>query len=560
MRRADAPVGRALAAALTVLALALAACSAAPEDDPQAAGPARDALQVAPEAFVPEVDPDDAEVVVPDLTGFVAPLAVSAPSDPPPVPASRDALERLAASLLDGAIDAAEGGSFHLLVVDEHGREVVSHDPDAVVLPASTLKIVTAAAALGTFGPDAVFRTRVEATAPIDGDGHLRGTLHLIGSGDPVLATEEYARWVYPARPRTPLEELADQLVDRGLEVLDGDLVGVADRFSGPLVAEGWPERYFSSLDARYSDGLTVDAGLRTILTYPEPDEDAEDDGDNGDDGEAADSDADDGADEDAGGDDPPPGVDPIVRVDHAREPAAHAAAELRRLLEDRGVEVRGEARAGMIEGTSVGRLASVDSPPMEELLRFAVQRSDNQITDAVFRAVGRARTGEGSFASGERALKQFLDRLGVEHDGAVFADGSGLSRDDRLTVRMLVDLDRAMLDTRYGPTWVSSMAVTGESGTLASRLAGTVADGRFAGKTGTLRDVSSLVGSVRAPDGRRYHLGVISNDAGAGRWISRALIDELILATVADLDGCTVRDAGESPGTLGRPPLAVAC
>ena len=494
------------------------------------------------------------------------------PPPPPPPPASRDGLIAEATALLAAAEEAAEGGDFSALVVDEYGREVLAYRADDPLLPASTLKIVTAAAALSTFGPDATFGTRVEVTAPVAGDGILSGDLVLIGSGDPVLATAEYARWVYPARPRTPLEELADAIVATGVVQIRGDLVGVADGFDGPNVATGWPDRYFSSLDARYADGLSVDAGLRTILSYPAPpatSEAADDADDPADD--PADDVADPGRTEDpeeprplAGTAGPPAGIDPdtdpIVRVDHTPDPAAHAVGELGRLLVDRGVEVLGEARSGEPSGPTIGRLARIESPPLDELLRFAVQRSDNQITDAVFRAVGRARTGTGSFASGDRALRQVLDRYDIEHTGARFADGSGLSRDDRATTRLLVDLDRAMLASRHGATWSSLMAVTGRSGTLESRLRGTIADGRFLGKTGTLQDVTGVVGTVRSDGVRRYHLSVIANDAGAARWVSRALADELIVLLVADLDACAVGVSSGADGTLGRPPLRVSC
>ena len=485
---------------------------------------------------------------------------------PPDPPASRAAIEAEARAMLAGLVARRAGEQVAVLVVDEHGREVIAHDPDVAVLPASTMKTVTAAAALVTFGPQARFTTRLEATGPVDADGVLRGDLLLIGTGDPVLATPEYARWIYPARPRTPFEDLAEQLAAVGVRHIDGDVVGLVERFDGPLVADGWPDRYFNSFDARFADGLAVDAGVRTIVTYPEPEEDEN--------GEVSDADGDDDAaptgsqeddadaGEDADAEDEEPTGPPDVRIEHTREPAAHAVGELIRLLEAHDIEVAGEPRVGEPVGASIGRLATVSSPPMEEILRFAVQRSDNQITDAVFRAVGRQRTGIGSFATGARALEQVLEGLGIDHQGAVFADGSGLSREDRLTARMLVDLDRTMHRSRHAPTWRSLMAVMGESGTLSGRLPNTIAAGAFEGKTGTLRDVTALSGAVLGSDGRRYHLAVIANADGQARWLSRAFVDELILLLAGDLRGCTVRtpteDAGEGP--LGRPPLRLDC
>ena len=481
-------------------------------------------------------------------------------SPPPEPPASRARVQAEAQAMLAGLLDRRDGEQVVVLVVDEHGREIVAHDPDHAVLPASTLKVVTAAAALITFGPQARFTTRIESTAPIDADGVIRGDLHLIGTGDPVLATPEYGRWIYPARPRTPFESLAEQLAAAGVQRVEGDVVGLVERFDGPRVADGWPDRYFSSFDARYADGLAVDAGVRTILTYP-AEEDADGDDAAGDGAEAVGG-TDGGAVEADTEDRDQPTGPPDVRIEHTREPAEHAVAELIRLLEEVDIEVAGAARVGDPLHAPIGRIAVVSSPPLEEILRFAVQRSDNQVTDAVFRAVGRQRTGTGSFASGERALKQVLEGLGIDPAGAVFADGSGLSRDDRLTARMLVDLDRAMLRGRHAPTWRSLMAVMGESGTLASRLSGTVAAGRFEGKTGTLRDVAALSGTVIGPDDRRYHLAVVAHAQGQARWLSRVFVDELVMLLAADLQGCEVRSPAEDAddGPLGRPPVRVSC
>jgi serine-type D-Ala-D-Ala carboxypeptidase/endopeptidase (penicillin-binding protein 4) len=534
----------------------------------------------------PSDGPEEADEDASDEDGFddhdLEPV-VEEPEDPPPEPDSREDLIAEAEELVDGLRSVTESGDYGVLVVDEYGREVVALDPDEALLPASTIKIVTAAAALTTFGPTKTFATRVDTTGPIV-EGVLDGDLILRGGGDPVLATEEYGRWVDADRPRTPLEELADDIVEAGITEVDGDLVGVSEGFEGPRVASGWPERYFDSLDARYADSLSVDAGLRTLVTYPaleteedgsEDDEEADEaDGDeaDGDEADGGEADGDDADGDDSNGDDaddegPPPavgdlpdGIDPEVRVEHASDPAEHATEEFLRLLEQREVELTGDARVGEIDMPLRGKVGLVESPPLEDLLRYVVQRSDNQMADAVFLSVGRERTGMGSFESAERAIRQTLDRLDIEHEDAVFADGSGLSRNDRASARLLVEVDRRMHRSRHGGTWSSLMAVTGESGTLLGRLGYGITDGRFAGKTGTLRDVSALVGSVDGENGRRYHLAVLANDPGEGRWQARALTDELIVLLTADLDGCEASAGDATAGPLGRPPLVVSC
>ena len=474
-------------------------------------------------------------------------LATVPPPQPPPPPAppaSRDALIAWLSPLVGAAAQFSEG-TVAVLVTDEYGREVVGSDADTPVMPASTQKLLTAAAVLVTLGPDGRLRTHLETTAPVGPDGVLAGEVVVVGAGDPTLVTDEYARWIYPSRPRTPLEDLADALVAAGVSVIAGDVVADVSGFVGDARAEGWQDNYFHDLDARYTSGLTVDAGLETLITLPEPaDEDDEE-------GEAE---AQDEAQQ------PAPAV-PDVRVQLVPDPALHTVRELVRVLEERGVVVEGEPRVGEPTAPRVGRLVTVESPPMREVLRFAVQRSDNHLSDQLFLVVGRLRTGEGSWPRGERGVRQVLDHLGVDHRGTRFADGSGLSRDDRVTPRLLVELDRAMLAGRHADTWRSLMAVMGESGTLSERMRGTVAVGRFVGKTGTLRDVTALSGAVLEGDEPRFHLAVLANDPGGGRWAARVLMDELILALVAEVDGCAIRTLeGIDPTPLGVPPSTVSC
>ena len=514
-----------------------------------------------PRLVMPEVEDTDSGEVAPPTTA-----PAEAPAAPPPLTEGREQLAVRARSMLGGALETVEDGRLAVLVTDRYGREILSHGADAPVLPASTVKVVTAAAVLSTLGPDARLTTRVETTAPITEDGTVHGDLVMVGGGDPVLATERYERWVYPDRPRTPLEELADTIVAAGVRRVDGRLIGTAEGYPGPTHPEGWPERYFRDLDARYHGGLTVDAGLTTQLSYPEADdEDAGDPGTredeaapDGDGATVAEESTAEGGEVEASIDDRGP---PRVRLEHAVDPAAHATRELLRLLTARGVEVSGGAVTSEAGPSTVGLLATVSSPPIEELLRFAVRRSDNHIMDALFRTVALVRTGEGSWAAGDRALRQVLDRYGVDHRGAVFADGSGLSRDNRVTARLLVDLDRGMRSSRHRSTWSSLMAVMGESGTLTSRMAGTAAAGRFVGKTGTLRDVTGLAGSVLGLNGQaRYHLVVIANGPWDTASTARVLADQLVLLLAAEVRGCEVDDADGDPGVLGLPPLAVAC
>jgi D-alanyl-D-alanine carboxypeptidase/D-alanyl-D-alanine-endopeptidase (penicillin-binding protein 4) len=577
---------------VVALLFGMTACSSPPTD---AGPPAADSVS-------PEPTPAPSRPTV-DEEATAAPQPAPAPEpdpepEPPPVPAGRDEVIQRVGELLAAAQRELAQAELTVLVTDEYGRELGAVAADAPVMPASTLKIVTAAATLLALGPEARLVTRVDATAPIDAAGVIDGRLVLVGSGDPTLATPEYGRWIYPSRPRTPLEALADQLVDAGLRRVTGGILAVAPGFAGPTEATGWLPRYFSNFDARYITGLTVDAGLATSIRWPELEREREESGavtepepeSDGGDGDADTAEA------------PGPisipltgtreeieqrlaGLDaPLARVEVVADPRAQAAAELARLLDERGVEVEGGIQA--VSGAAaagVSGLAQVQSPPLADILRFAVQRSDNHLTDQLLHVLARHATGAASWGRGERAVLDLVAGLGIDTDGLRLADGSGLSRDDRVTARLLVELDRVMWSGPHAQTWASLQAVAGESGTLRTRLRGTPAAGRFFGKTGTLNDVTGLTGAMVGDDGTRYHLAVVGNDAeAADRWVVRALMDELALVLAADVQGCTIAaapsppaDAGEgdgdgdngtptpsepASGPLGRPPTVVVC
>ncbi|MEX0952520.1 MAG: D-alanyl-D-alanine carboxypeptidase/D-alanyl-D-alanine-endopeptidase [Nitriliruptoraceae bacterium] len=529
-----------------VLVLALFGCQIASPGDRSTTGDGAEG------GTTPDVDASSAPVA----PGF-APRDGGTP-DPaqpvPPPPPGREDVEAQIAEVFAAASTQAPTVTWGVLIVDDRGREVYSLRPDEPVLPASTLKVITAAAALEVFGPDHRFVTHVESTVPIGPDGELQGDLVIVGDGDPALATDEYIRWIYPARPATRMSVLADTLVAQGLRVVRGDVVGRSARDEGEPLAEGWFDRYLSDFDARHHAELTVDAGLETIVTYE--------------------------GDDPAGGEAPPSVIAPDptgpdasdapgnsgtgevrepldVRVDHVPDPPENAARALVAMLEDRGVTVLGAGRSGTTDATS-SRLATVSSPPLVDLMRFAVEYSDNHLADGVFRALGRAHTGVVSWDAGAVAVTAAMADLGIDLSAAVLADGSGLSREDRLATRALVEVDRLL----FGEQWLSLLAQMGQSGTLRNRLRDTVADGVFHGKTGSLRDVMAISGVAVGPDGQRHHVAMVANDAmDADRWVARAAMDEVILLLSADLHACQVeRLPVDEPGELELGELAIAC
>ena len=464
------------------------------------------------------------------------PSPVASPTEQPdPYVALRGRLERL---LSDPEL-AVPDGSVSIAIRDAQGRVVLDRGAHRPVLPASTQKLVVAAAALQAWGADHRFVTKVLGTGPLLRDGTLDGDLVLVGGGDPVLGTAGYGRYVYPVRPRTSLEELAMRIRTAGVRRIAGHVVADTGRFAGSSYATGWKTTYWHDFDARHITGLTVDGGLSVQLRIPVDEEEA---------ALLSTGAPPDGGAPGAGDAEPePPDVlfealpddlDPDVELELSPRPPAEAARQLRRLLEARDIAARpeiGEART-LPEGTL---LASVASPPLGRVLQHTVQRSDNQIADTLFRELGVELQRDGTWEGGALGVRRALGTLGLPWSGVVLADGSGLSRNDRLTAAFLAELDAAMAASPAGEVWSSLMAVSGRQGTLRHRLRGTPGEGRLLGKTGTLDDVAAVAGTVTGPGDSRFHLAVVGNDVTGGeREIVRRIVDELTLALVEELDG----------------------
>ena len=462
-------------------------------------------------------------------------------------------LARVLAPLFDGRVwRHATWGA--LIVSLTRGDTLFAWRADRRFLPASNAKLFTTAAALHYLGPAFRFVTVLYASGPVT-NGTLYGDLVLYGTGDPTFGLDTAA-----------LAPFADSVVRAGISRVNGDVVGDASFLGAELAGPGWTP---DNLDQPYAaPPSALGAAANRVRVTVEPGERP---------GEAA-----------AFTVDPPTDYFTVtsavrtgrrrartrieVRHDRPRgqvtlsgvisprrwswstylvveQPAVFAASLLKSLLVARGVTVTGSAR-GVTDGAPArarqllarargqnaepfeGALAARSSPSLGELVTTINHRSDNLSAELVFRSVGRSVGGAGTFASGARAVEQFLsDEVGIPAASVAVSDGSGLSILNEATPRSLVQLlayERKASEGRY--FW-ESLPMAGEG--LTERMAETSAAGRLRAKTGTLKDVSALSGYVTAFGGEELAFSIIVNDAAS---IARARqVQDRIGALLAD-------------------------
>ena len=342
------------------------------------------------------------------------------------------------------------------LVVEAGGREVLAHEPDRALVPASNEKTALAAAIIEVLGPDHRLSTEVRGAAA-DGTGLVRGDIWLVGGGDPQLSTDDYAGTLErEAVARTSLEALADAVAAAGITRVTGRLLADESRYDRARSVASW----------RPDDSITSSGPLSALSLN---------------DGFAS----------------FPTATDPTAPRQPSPDPPRTAAAALAFLLAARGVTVDGGVDVSAApEDATV--LAQVDSAPLGELVAEMLAYSDNQTAELLAKELGVQVSDTGTTAAGASAIAQVLDEAGLEVAEATFVDGSGLSDTNRLTCELLAG---ALADVGVESPVGEGLAVAGESGTLAGSFEGTPAQGRLRAKTGSLNDVRSLAGFVTTED-----------------------------------------------------------
>ena len=415
------------------------------------------------------------EAQLPDLGDAVPVLASLSADAPAPDP---DVLTGQLAPLLGSA---ALGAGVSAEVVDVAGGDVlIGMDADDPATPASTAKLLTAAAALTTLDPTDTVKTTVVA-------GATPGEVVLVGGGDPTLSRTAPSQ-TYPGAPT--VADLATQIVaalPAGTPVTR--VVVDSSLYTGDLTAEGWgpadaPSAYAAPVTATAVDGARVAPGSTA----------------------------------------------------RSGQPGLDAGSALADALGATGATVvLGKAPEG------AKTLATVESAPIVRLVEQALSMSDNVLAEALARQVALARDLPASFEGGAQAVTAALADAGVDVGGVTLFDGSGLSRDDRVPAGVLTAVVRGAADGSIGGAsgLLSGLPVAGYDGTLADRgdADPATAPGTVRAKTGTLLGVHALAGTAVTADGRLLAFAVVA-DGSANEAAAEAVLDDV----AAVLAGCGCR------------------
>jgi D-alanyl-D-alanine carboxypeptidase/D-alanyl-D-alanine-endopeptidase (penicillin-binding protein 4) len=414
----------------------------------------------------------------------------------------------------------------------------VSVNANTPMNPASVMKLVTTFAALELLGPAYSWKTSVLAASPVTlppPDGVLAGDLYLVASGDPKLTFEQF--WL-----------LLRQLRARGLREIRGDLV--LDRSAFAEVAHD--EAAFDAKPLRpYNVGpdalllnfkalrLTLLPEGQRILVLPEP----------------APANLDLVNLLKPGAAPCPPGSEwrEALRADLARHgdnfrltltgsyPTAcgeqkwnigllpHAQYVLgvfRQLWSELGGNLSGGVRDGA-PPAGARLLASVDSPPLAEIVRDINKYSNNVMARQLFLTLGQKGNGGATTAQADEAVRAWLESKALRVPELVLDNGSGLSRRERISADGIARLLAAAWKSAVMPELMSSLPLLAVDGTMRKRLRDGSAAGQAHIKTGSLEGVKTMAGYVLDKSGRRQIVVFFVNHPHAAA--ARAAQDALL-------------------------------
>jgi D-alanyl-D-alanine carboxypeptidase/D-alanyl-D-alanine-endopeptidase (penicillin-binding protein 4) len=238
-----------------------------------------------------------------------------------------------------------------------------------------------------------------------------------------------------------------------------------------------------------------------------------------------------------------PLGAPPRVLSLAIEQPAEYAAGLLAHLLASRGVKIDGAARArhagdAPFADATQTILTEHVSPPLSEDVRFTNKESENLHAELMFLLAAHEKAGATSYEEADKFAADFFERAGIADGDVLLRDGSGLSLQDLVTPRAVVQLLRYAATQPWGELYRSSLPVAGEDGTLAERFKGTSAAGRVFAKTGTIgtEHVNALSGYATTVGGAHLIFSILGNDNNLRVQAANSTINEIVAAMVEEL------------------------
>ena len=418
------------------------------------------------------------------------------------------------------------------------GKVIESHRADAAMKPASTMKLVTTFAALRALGPDYRWVTPWQSPAAVV-SGSLEGDIYWVGSGNPVLDQND-------------LLDMQAQLRERGINKIKGQLVLDRSRWNNQGSAHGFdgdseeafstePDPHMLAYKVVWAKPERNILGDVVVNTNP-----------------------------------PLPGIEQSNTLS-IRNSSRAACTSLKNFMNaqyqngslmfsgslpesclgqemfinmlemqdfasksfinhwrDKGGEIQNGYKVGKLPERSV-TLAINRSKPLAEVMADMNKNSNNVIARSVFLTLGEHFSNNQTQYNATAEVRRQLVEAGLDDEALVLENGSGLSRRERMSARMMGEMLKKTYQSPFKQAFIDSLPIAGTDGTLKSRFKQVGTALRL--KTGTLKNVRALAG-YWLPENKQQHplaLVVLVNSERSGMYLPD--LDKLVVGILQDAE-----------------------
>jgi len=419
------------------------------------------------------------------------------------------------AANVDEYINQLPAGANLALMVQKVGAPApaIDYHSQQMALPASTQKVITALAALLQLGADYRFTTTLESRGEVR-DGVLEGDLIARFGGDPSFKRQD-------------LRNMVAALKRAGVEKIKGNVLIDTSIFASHDKAPGWPWNDMTQCFSAPPSAAIVDRNCFSVSLYSAPK-------------------ANDlayvrvasfypitvlsqvrtlprGSSEAQYCElDVVPGdlnryvltgcltqrADPLPLAFAIQDGAGYAGAILKQELTTAGITYDGSLMRQTQQNEPGTVIASKQSPPLHDLLRIMLKKSDNMIADTVFRTIGHNFYNvPGTWRAGADAVRQILrTKAGVDLGNSLVVDGSGLSRHNLISPATMMQVLQYIAQNDSQLNFITMLPLAGHDGSLQYRagLHAAGVDGKVSAKTGSLQGVYNLAGFITTASGQR--------------------------------------------------------
>jgi D-alanyl-D-alanine carboxypeptidase/D-alanyl-D-alanine-endopeptidase (penicillin-binding protein 4) len=423
-------------------------------------------------------------------------------------------------------------------------------DPDLSLVPASTMKLFTTAAALEILGPGTRFKTSLQYEGTITGRT-LHGNIILKGGGDPTFClAEQSTKNIYSA--------WCAAIKKLGIDSVDGSVIGDGRVFDEDYIPYTWTWGELNMGYCAAASGLSINGNIYKLFFEPLtgnryvaelkkvtpfiPGEVYEN--------RLAETETDE---EDiflVGH--PltnrktirgifPKGKKEISIVASISNPALAAAGEFLNNLRQQGVIISGKAWSitdsdslmERLKKAAIRDITSVQSPTVASIVNTTNQASYNFFAENLLKHIGLKVFRHGGTEAGALAVRRFCESKGMEKGGFAMFDGSGISRFNTVTARQMTWLLSYMRTSPVSKEFMESLSVAGISGTLRRMCVNTAAEGNIQAKSGTMSRVKSYAGYAQTQSGKTLIFAIIVNNFEGSSFDMRQKIGQIMDAMV---------------------------